>query len=62
MTNVLGSLLCPIFRVLETYETQQDIILQNIKTLKMGQTSEPKTLVMRQKMTPGNNPEDFKQL
>jgi hypothetical protein len=29
----------------------------------MGQTSDPETLVMHQKMTPGNrpNPEDFKQ-
>jgi hypothetical protein len=31
------------------------------KTLKMGQTSDPETLVIHQKMTPGNNPEDFKQ-
>jgi hypothetical protein len=27
----------------------------------MGQTSDPETFVMRQKMTPSNNPEDFKQ-
>jgi hypothetical protein len=27
----------------------------------MGQTSDPETLVMHQKMTPGNNTEDFKQ-
>jgi hypothetical protein len=27
----------------------------------MGQTSDPEMLVMHQKMTPGNNPEDFKQ-
>jgi hypothetical protein len=27
----------------------------------MGQTSDPKTLVIHQKMTLGNNPEDFKQ-
>jgi hypothetical protein len=27
----------------------------------MGQRSDPETLVMHQKMTPGNNPEDFKQ-
>jgi hypothetical protein len=28
----------------------------------MGQTSDPETLVIHQKkMTPGNNPEDFKQ-
>jgi hypothetical protein len=25
----------------------------------MGQTSDPETLVIHQKMTPGNNPEDF---
>jgi hypothetical protein len=31
------------------------------KTLKMGQTSDPETLVIHQKITPGNNPEDFKQ-
>jgi hypothetical protein len=31
------------------------------KTLKMGQTSDPETLVIHQKMTPGNNPEYFKQ-
>jgi hypothetical protein len=31
------------------------------KTLKMGQTSDPETLVIHQKVTPGNNPEDFKQ-
>jgi hypothetical protein len=31
------------------------------KTLKMGQTSDPKTLVIHQKTMPGNNPEDFKQ-
>jgi hypothetical protein len=29
--------------------------------LKMGQTSDPETLVIHQKMTPGNNPGDFKQ-
>jgi hypothetical protein len=28
----------------------------------MGQTSDPETLVMHQKMTLGNNPEEFKQL
>jgi hypothetical protein len=27
----------------------------------MGQTSDPETLVIHQKVTPGNNPEDFKQ-
>jgi hypothetical protein len=27
----------------------------------MGQTSDPETFVIHQKMTPGNNPEDFKQ-
>jgi hypothetical protein len=27
----------------------------------MGQTSDPEKLVIHQKMTPGNNPEDFKQ-
>jgi hypothetical protein len=32
-----------------------------IKTLKMGQKSDPETLVLHQKMTPGYNPEDFKQ-
>jgi hypothetical protein len=31
------------------------------KTPKIGQTSDPETLVINQKMTPGNNPEDFKQ-
>jgi hypothetical protein len=31
------------------------------KTLKMGQTSGPETLVIHQKLTPGYNPEDFKQ-
>jgi hypothetical protein len=31
------------------------------KTLKMGQTSDPETLVIHQKMTPDNNQEDFKQ-
>jgi hypothetical protein len=31
------------------------------KTLKMGQTSDTETLVIHQKMMPGNNPEDFKQ-
>jgi hypothetical protein len=31
------------------------------KTLKMGQTSDPKMLVIHQKTTPGKNPEDFKQ-
>jgi hypothetical protein len=31
------------------------------KTLKTGQTNDPETLVIHQKMTPGNNPEDFKQ-
>jgi hypothetical protein len=31
------------------------------KTLKMGQTSDPETLVIHQKPTPGNNPEDCKQ-
>jgi hypothetical protein len=32
-----------------------------VLTLKVGQTSDPKTLVIHQKMTPGNNPEDVKQ-
>jgi hypothetical protein len=32
-----------------------------LKTLKMVQTSGPETLVIHQKSTPGNNPEDFKQ-
>jgi hypothetical protein len=54
MTNVSGSLVCPIFRVLE-----KRILFP--KTLKMGQTSDPETLVIHQEMTPGNNPEDFKQ-
>jgi hypothetical protein len=27
----------------------------------MGKTSDPETLVINQKMTPGNNPENFKQ-
>jgi hypothetical protein len=27
----------------------------------MGQTSDPETLVINQKPTPDNNPEDFKQ-
>jgi hypothetical protein len=31
------------------------------KTLKMGQTSDHETLIIHQKMSPGNNPEDFKQ-
>jgi hypothetical protein len=31
------------------------------KTLKMGQTGGPETLVIHQKMTPGNNSENFKQ-
>jgi hypothetical protein len=31
------------------------------KTLKMVQTSDAETLVMHQKMTPGNNPKYFKQ-
>jgi hypothetical protein len=31
------------------------------KTLKMGQTSDPDTLVRHQKLTPGNNPKTFKQ-
>jgi hypothetical protein len=30
-------------------------------TLKMGRTSDPETLVKHRKMTPVNNPEDFKQ-
>jgi hypothetical protein len=30
-------------------------------TLKMGQTSDALTLVIHQKVTPGNSPEDFKQ-
>ena len=45
MTNVSGSLVFPVF----------------LKTLKMGQTSDPETLVIYQKTTPGNNPEDFMQ-
>jgi hypothetical protein len=32
-----------------------------VVTLKMGQTSDPETLVVHQKTTPCNNPEDFKQ-
>jgi hypothetical protein len=32
-----------------------------LKTLKMGQTSGPETLVIHQKTTPGKNPEDFMQ-
>jgi hypothetical protein len=28
-------------------------------SLKMGQTSDPETLVINQKMTPGNNPENL---
>jgi hypothetical protein len=28
-----------------------------LMTLKMGQTRNPETLVMQQKMTPGNNPD-----
>jgi hypothetical protein len=31
------------------------------KTLKMGQTSDPETLVIHQKLTPGNNPKNCKQ-
>jgi hypothetical protein len=31
------------------------------KKKKIGQTSDPETLAIHQKMTPGNNPEDFKQ-
>jgi hypothetical protein len=31
------------------------------KTLKMGQTSDPETLVVHQKLTPGYNPKTFKQ-
>jgi hypothetical protein len=31
------------------------------KTLKIGQTSDPETLVIHQKLTPGNNPKNFKQ-
>jgi hypothetical protein len=27
----------------------------------MGQTSDPETLVIHQKLTPGNNPKNFKQ-
>jgi hypothetical protein len=49
MTNDSVSLFCPIFRVLGK------------KDLKMGQTSDTETLVIHQKSTPGNNPEDFKQ-
>jgi hypothetical protein len=33
----------------------------NYLSLKMGQRSDPETLVIHQKVTPGNNPEDFKQ-
>jgi hypothetical protein len=47
MTKVSGSLVCPIFRVLGKKD--------------LGQTSDPERLVIHQKMTPGNNPEDFKQ-
>jgi hypothetical protein len=35
--------------------------LSHLYTLTMGQTSDPETLVIHQKMTPGNNPEDFMQ-
>jgi hypothetical protein len=52
MTNVSGSLVCPIFRVLGKKDP---------KTLKMGQTSDPETLVVHQKLMPGNNPKNFKQ-
>jgi hypothetical protein len=31
------------------------------KTLKIGQTNVPETLVIHQETTPCNNPEDFKQ-
>jgi hypothetical protein len=31
------------------------------KTLKMGETSVPETLVIHQKLTPGYNPRTFKQ-
>jgi hypothetical protein len=31
------------------------------KTLKMGQTSDPETLVIHQNLTPSNNPQDLKQ-
>jgi hypothetical protein len=47
MTNVSGSLVCPIFSLFLP------------KTLKMGQTSDPETLVIHQKLTPGNNPQKF---
>jgi hypothetical protein len=53
MANVLGSLVYPIFRVLGPFLP---------KTLKMGQKSDPETLVIHQKLTPGNNPKNFKQL
>jgi hypothetical protein len=55
MTNVSGSLVCPIFRVLG----KNPLYLLH-KTLKMGQTSDPETLVIHQKLTPGN-PKNFKQ-
>jgi hypothetical protein len=31
------------------------------KNLKMGQTSDPETLIVHQKLTPGYNPKTFKQ-
>jgi hypothetical protein len=35
-------------------------LLQGL-SLKMGQTSDPETLIIHQKVTPGNNPKYFKQ-
>jgi hypothetical protein len=34
---------------------------RQFSSLKMGQTSDPETLVIHQKLTPGNNPKNFKQ-
>jgi hypothetical protein len=52
MTNVSGTPVCPIFRVLGN---------RRPKTQKMEQTSSPETLVIHQKLTPGNNTKNFKQ-
>jgi hypothetical protein len=35
--------------------------MTNVSGSLVCQTSDPETLVIHQKMTPGNNPEDFKQ-
>jgi hypothetical protein len=37
------------------------VIIRHHFLVQMGQTSDTETLVMHQKMMPGNNPEDFKQ-